>query len=74
MSTETLRDKLAHALEIQFGSFLAHDPHKPAMFYGQAADSLMRLMVVEQAKKDAEISELRAEVSQLRVAIRACVR
>ena len=54
MSTKKLRDKVAHALEIEFGSFLAHDPHNPTTFYGQAADSLMRTIAVGQTKMTAD--------------------
>ena len=46
---DDLRAKVAHTLEMQFGQFLAHDPYKPEVFYGQAADSLIHLMTTNDA-------------------------
>jgi len=43
MDSNIERDELAHHLEMEFGTFLAHSPHKPDLFWGRAAGSLLRI-------------------------------
>lgn len=35
------RDEIARVLEREFGGFLAHDPHNPGRFWGNAADAVI---------------------------------
>lgn len=56
-TTEGLREKLAWALEMQYGSFLAQDPYDPAMFYDRAVEALMPFIDSHRDKVIAEAEQ-----------------
>ena len=38
------REEIKRVLQLEFGSFLAHNPANPARFWGQSADAVLALL------------------------------
>lgn len=58
------KEELAHILWLVFGGFLAHDPDKPEVFWGNAAERIMISTWLAKVKADAydqAIAELQHE-------------